>query len=242
MIVLKLGGSVITEKDRPETVDGEALDTAAKSIGDAEDALVVVHGGGSFGHHHAERHDVTETNGTHDGEAIAAIHDAMCRLNDEVLAALRDAGTSPIGVHPLAVGHRDERGALRLPTAHLEVMIQEGFLPVIHGDLIAHVGAGATVLSGDEIVVSVAESLDADRVGLCSDVPGVLDTDGSVIESIDSYDEVAPVLGESESTDVTGGMAAKIRALTGLSAPANVFDLDGLAPFLSGKYPGTTVR
>lgn len=242
MIVLKLGGSVITEKNRPETVDAEALETAARSIGEAEDALVLVHGGGSFGHHHAERHGVTETDGTHNGDAIAAIHDAMCRLNDQVLAALRDAGTSPIGVHPLSVGYRNETGALRLPTAQLKVMLREGFLPVLHGDLIAHVGAGATVLSGDEIVVSVAESLDADRVGLCSDVPGVLDPDGSVIESIESYDEVAAVLGESGSTDVTGGMAAKIRALTGLSAPANVFGLDGMGPFLSGEYPGTTVR
>lgn len=242
MIVLKLGGSVITEKDRPETVDEEALETAAKSIGEAKESLVLVHGGGSFGHHHAERHGVTETDGTYDGEAIAAIHDAMRRLNDQVLAALRDSGTSPIGVHPLAVGHRDETGTLTLPTAQLGVMIREGFLPVVHGDLIAHAGAGATVLSGDEIVVRVAESLDADRVGLCSDVPGVLDPDGSVIESIGSYDEVSAMLGRSGATDVTGGMAAKIRALTELEAPANVFGLDALAAFLSGERPGTTVQ
>lgn len=242
MIVLKLGGSVITKKDRPETVDAEALKTAAQAIGEAQGGLVVVHGGGSFGHHHAERYGVSETNGTHDGEAIAAIHDAMRRLNDHVLAALRDAGTSPIGIHPFAAGYRDETGELTFPMAHIEVMIREGFLPVLHGDLIAHVGAGATVLSGDEIVVTVAEALGADHVGLCSDVPGVLDPDGSVIESIDSYDEVAPVLGTSGSTDVTGGMAAKVQALAGLSAPASVFDLDGLAAFLAGERPGTTVR
>lgn len=242
MIVLKLGGSVVTAKDQPETVDEEALTTAARHIGAAEEALVLVHGGGSFGHHHADRYGVTETDGTHGGDAIAAIHDAMCRLNDQVLSALRDAGTSPIGVHPLTAGYRDETGTLTLPTDHLGVMIREGFLPVLHGDLIAHVGAGATVLSGDEIVVTVAESLGADRVGLCSDVPGVLDPDGSVIESIGSYNEVASVLGKSESTDVTGGMAAKIRALAELSAPANVFGLDGLDAFLSGERPGTTVR
>lgn len=242
MIVLKLGGSVLTDKDHPETVDEESLETAATSIGDVDEALVLVHGGGSFGHYHAERHGVSQTKSTHDPDAIAAIHGAMRRLNDEVLAALREVGTAPIPIHPLGLGHRDDTGDLGLPTTHLRVMLREGFVPVLHGDLVAHAGAGATVLSGDEIVVTIADSLGADRVGLCADVPGVLDGNGNVIESIDSYDAVAELLGESDATDVTGGMAAKIRALAELSAPASVFGLGGLGAFLSGDRPGTTVR
>ncbi|MFW6045379.1 MAG: acetylglutamate kinase, partial [Natronomonas sp.] len=56
--VLKLGGSVITDKTEPETVDHSSLRTAAVAIGTTDD-LVVVHGGGSFGHHHAAAHGVT---------------------------------------------------------------------------------------------------------------------------------------------------------------------------------------
>lgn len=242
MIVLKLGGSVITEKGEPETLNSDALQRAATAIAEAQESLVVVHGGGSFGHYHAERQAVTETEGTHEAEAIAAIHGAMSKLNREVLSALREAGVVPIPIPPLAVAHRDSAGTLRLPTSHIEVMLGEGFTPVLHGDLIVHVGEGTTVLSGDDIVVRLAESLQADRVGLCSDVPGILDRDGSVVEEIETYDEVADVLGESESTDVTGGMAAKIRALATLSAPANVFGLSELGAFLAGERPGTTVR
>ncbi|MFB6188703.1 MAG: acetylglutamate kinase, partial [Halapricum sp.] len=54
--VLKLGGSVVTEKSEPETVDRAALDVVADDIADAvatdgserQSDLVVVHGGGSF--------------------------------------------------------------------------------------------------------------------------------------------------------------------------------------------------
>ncbi|MFW6435247.1 MAG: acetylglutamate kinase, partial [Halovenus sp.] len=67
--VLKLGGSVITDKDRPETADRDALETAAAAIGEflgGDERLVVVHGGGSFGHPHAARIGVSSTDGSRD--------------------------------------------------------------------------------------------------------------------------------------------------------------------------------
>jgi isopentenyl phosphate kinase len=103
------------------------------------------------------------------------------------------------------------------------------------------VGEGGAVLRGDEVVVTVAATLDAARVGLCSTVPGVLDDDGSVVERIESYDQVASVLGGSDATDVSGGMAGKIRQLLELDAPASVFDLDGLEPFFASGKAGTVV-
>ena len=244
--VLKLGGSVVTRKDDPETVDRDALDAAARAVGDggtaADGDLVVVHGGGSFGHHHAAAHDVTDAAGTHDVMAVAAIHGAMCTLNDAVVGALREAGVPAVPVHPLSLGRRDDEGRLALPAAGVETMLGEGITPVLHGDLVPHNREGFTVLSGDEIVVSLARSLGADRVGLCSTVPGVLDADGAVVDEIDSIESVADVLGESEATDVTGGMAGKVRALLELPVPASIFDLDSLGPFLAGGSPGTTVR
>jgi isopentenyl phosphate kinase len=118
-------------------------------------------------------------------------------------------------------------------------MLAESFVPVLHGDVVATANEGVTVLSGDEVVARVARDLDADRVGLCSTVPGVLDADDRVVERVSSLDDVA--LGESAATDVTGGMAGKVRALLALDAPAHVFDLDGLSAFLAGEAPGTVV-
>jgi isopentenyl phosphate kinase len=238
--VLKLGGSVVTEKDVPRTVDEAALETAAAALADREE-LVVVHGGGSFGHHHADRHGVTTTEGTHDPAAIGDIHGAMTRLNATVVEVLADAGVPALPVHPMSVGYRDADGTLTFPTGQVRAMLSEGFVPVLHGDGVLHAGRGATVLSGDEIVVRLAEALDADRVGVCSAVPGVYDGDGSVIDAISSIEEVADALDASEATDVSGGMAGKVRALLKLEAPAHVFDLDSLEPFLDGQSQGTRI-
>lgn len=256
--VLKLGGSVLTRKDVPESVDADALARAADAIAGAlggsiegPDRLVVVHGGGSFGHHHADRHGVSATAGSRDAAALSEIHGAMGELNDAVLAALHELDVEALPVRPLSVAYRDdtddrsrtdsETARLHLSTASVEAMLAEGFVPVLHGDVVAHEGRGGTVLSGDEIVVSLARSLGADRVGVCSTVPGVLGADGTVVDRIDSLSSVAEALGDSDATDVTGGMAGKVRALLAVPTPAHVFGLADLSAFLAGEAPGTLV-
>jgi len=240
--VLKLGGSVVTEKDRPETLDGPALDAAADAIAAADvDDLVLVHGGGSFGHHHAEAHGLSTTAGSHDVAAVTDVHGAMTALNDLVLSRLHERGLPAVPVHPFSLASRDDEGDLALPTEGVATLLGEGFLPVLHGDVVAHGGEGVTILSGDEVVVELAEGLGADRVGLCSGVPGVLDGEGAVVARIDDVGDVAAALGDSDATDVTGGMAGKVRALLALDAPARIFGADDLAAFLAGEKPGTLV-
>jgi isopentenyl phosphate kinase len=264
--IVKLGGSVITEKDHPETLDGPALDDAIDAITDALAAgeisdLVVVHGAGSFGHHHASNHGVSKTEGSGSSDdagragngagcadeemssatAVVEIHGAMKTLNQFVLARFHDRDVPAVPVHPFSAASRDRDADLTLPTTHVETMLGEGFVPVLHGDVVAHEGEGVTILSGDEVVTSVAEGIDADRVGFCSTVPGVLDDADEVISEIRSYDEVAAYLGESDATDVTGGMAGKVRTLLDLGAPASIFGPDELRAFLAGDDPGTKI-
>ncbi|MFW5938031.1 MAG: isopentenyl phosphate kinase [Halanaeroarchaeum sp.] len=240
--VLKLGGSVVTDKNDRETVDVTALKRATAAIAEASvEDLVVVHGGGSFGHPNAADRNVSLETGTHDAADVRAIHQAMGRLVRRVTEELGAAGVPAVPVRPLSAGYRSEDGAVELATEAVATMLEEGFVPVLHGDVIASEGEGATIVSGDELVVSLASSLDADRVGLCSTVPGVLDDDGAVVPVIEAYDDVAAALGGSDSTDVTGGMAGKIRALLDADVPAAVFGLEKLSAFLAGEEAGTRV-
>ena len=251
--VLKLGGSVITEKGDRETLDGRALDALADALADAAgtgDAtadpdgadLVLVHGAGSFGHHYADEHGASVESGVRDARAVMDIHGAMQTLDAFVLSRLHERGVPALPVHPLSVGHRDEGGSLTLPLGQAATMLEEGFVPVLHGDGVAHAGEGVTILSGDEIVARLAADLDADRVGMVSTVPGVLDADGDVVPEIRSFEEVSDVLGGSDDTDVTGGMAGKVRALLDLDAPSHVFGADDLPAFLAGDSPGTRIH
>jgi isopentenyl phosphate kinase len=240
--VLKLGGSVITDKDREGALDEDGLDDATAAVAGASDDLVLVHGGGSFAHPVADAHGVTDTDGTRDAAAVTEIHAAMTDLSGAVVRALQARDVPAVPVRTLSVASRDREGGLSLPGTAVERLLGEGFLPVVHADPVVHEGAGATILSGDEIVVSLARSLGAERVGLCSTVPGVLDPDGAVIDRIDAWAEAAEALGESDATDVTGGMAGKVRTLLALDVPAHVFGPEGLRAFLRGERPGTEIR
>ena len=242
-IVLKLGGSVITDKDAPETVDDDALSAAIDAVAAADpDRLVLVHGGGSFGHVAAADRGLSSETGSRDAADVWAVHDAMRRLNDAVLRRLHGAGIAALPVHPLSVAARRDGDALSLPVDSSATLLREGFVPVLHGDVVSHAGAGATIVSGDELVTHLAAGLDADRVGLCSTVSGVYDGEGEVIPRISDMASVVDVLGEADSTDVTGGMAAKVRTLLDLDAPAHVFGPESLSAFLAGESAGTLIE
>lgn len=240
-LVVKLGGSVVTKKDEPETVDQAALADAADALAEFDGQLVVVHGGGSFGHHHAAEHGVSTTTGTHDASAAVIIHAAMAELNHLVVNALQSRDVPAVPIHPLSAASRTSEPALSLATSPVIRMLNEGFVPVLHGDVVAHEGDGVTVLSGDELVVELAPAIGADRVGVCSTVPGVLDGEDAVIDRIESFEDVSSLLGESDVTDVTGGMAGKVRALLELDVPAQIFGPDAIETFVAGGSPGTTV-
>jgi isopentenyl phosphate kinase len=62
-----------------------------------------------------------------------------------------------------------------------------------------------------------------------------------VIPEIRTFEEVSDALGGSEDTDVTGGMAGKVRTLLALDAPATVFGPEALSAFLAGEAVGTRV-
>jgi isopentenyl phosphate kinase len=171
---------------------------------------------------------------------VLDVHYAMQQLNSRVVGALRAYEVPAVPVHPFSLCHRSADGTLAFPAGGVEALVDEGFAPVFHGDGVPQAGEGITILSGDEVIVELSRSLSADRVGLCSTVDGVL-RDGDVIDRIDDFEEVADVLGGADATDVTGGMAGKVRRLLDLSAPASVFGPEDLAAFVDGHDVGTLV-
>lgn len=239
--ILKLGGSVITHKDQPESINQSALETAARAVSESTEDLVIIHGGGSFGHHAATKHNVSKTRGTTNAASIRAIHSAMKQLNHAVIESLAVRDVPAIPVHAFPISCRDESDNLTVTTQSIETLLHEGFIPVTHGDVASHLGKGATILSGDELVVHIASTLHADRVGLCSAVPGVLDENDTVIEQIQSYTAVKGLFDSTEAPDVTGGMAGKVQELLTLSTSSHIFGLEDLDLFLSGEEPGTRI-
>lgn len=231
--VLKIGGSVLTEKSAEETLSEDFDDILGTVAAADRDDLILVHGAGSFGHPHAARYELEE--GGHEG--AYETHAAVVRLNRRVVGALNDRDADALPVHPLSCAWRD--GALGFETLPTQTLRKEGFLPVLHGDVIADSGNGVSVLSGDEIAVELA-ALRGVEVGMCTSAGGVLDEEGNRLERVSSVEEITE-LGD-EGADVTGGIRGKVESLLSLPSGGRVFGADELEEYLDGEAVGTLVR
>jgi len=118
-------------------------------------------------------------------------------------------------------------------------------VPVIHGDVVMDLSRGACIVSGDQLVRYLAVALKISRVGLATDVPGVLDGD-VVVPAITRKTVPNLQIGSSRHTDVTGGMRGKIDELLGLADAgirSDIFHVSRIPDFLDGSgHGGTSVR
>jgi isopentenyl phosphate kinase len=133
---------------------------------------------------------------------------------------------------------------------NIKLMLEKGFVPVLHGDVVMDLELGACVLSGDQIVPYLAKELKITRLGLVSAEDGVLDNDGKTVPEITpkTFERFKRYIRGSESTDVTGGMLGKVQELLELSKTScitsyifNAGKEDNIHRFLNGESIGTRI-
>lgn len=243
-LLIKVGGSVLTEKSRQGAADSRAIEAIAGDIAAfADTPLCLVHGAGSFGHPEAHRFGLALGADRGNREGIALTHHAVSRLNQMMVTALRDAGADAIGIHPLAGSWARAGRLVSLETRPLQHLMDLGIIPVLHGDVVMDEAQGACIISGDQIVRYLGEHLHFTRIGLATDVPGVLSCEGRVVGEIRGEPGEEIRAGTSGHTDVTGGMKGKITELLELAShgiPSEIFHASRLPDFLHGRPHGGT--
>ena len=230
LIILKLGGSVITRKDEnsPE-INREILNRIAKEIAEAMSKrnfrLIIVHGAGAFGHVPAREYGLDKgVIGERQLQGFSITHQSMERLNYDVVEVLKTYGINAISFQPSAVGILKSAKLVYFPVRVIKELIKLDMVPVCYGDVLVDEDTGINILSGDHLVPYLARKLNADRVVIATDVDGVYDKnpkknkDAKLIrkinrENIDTISEI----GTSDSVDVTGGMKRKLDELLELT-------------------------
>ncbi|NMJ77083.1 acetylglutamate kinase [Nanohaloarchaea archaeon] len=230
--VLKIGGSVLTDKGKKKTLSQD-FDSILENLEEHGNG-VLVHGAGSYGHPQAEKHGVKQ--GSYQG--VLEVHRSISELNTEVMEKLSEIGLKPVPVHTSSIAYRNPETQLHLDK--LSGILDEGFTPVLHGDIAPHKDKGFTIISGDEIVAKVEKQYSTGKAGFCSSVKGVLDDQGEVLDDINSMEEFTDK--GMETTDVTGGMKGKVKQQIDEGVKARIFGKDDLEDFLEDRHPGTLVN
>ena len=81
VVLIKLGGSVVTHKERPMTINKIAIDRIFKSLLSIKVPIILVHGGGSFGHYWSIKYDMHSKPDRYPSDGIAVVHESMISLN-----------------------------------------------------------------------------------------------------------------------------------------------------------------
>lgn len=247
--VIKIGGSVLTDKSKERTLKSREIERIAKEIACAGvKDLVIVHGAGSFGHPQAKRFEL-------DGPGKCSYytvitHEIVKELNRIFTEKLVESGFPVMPVHPLSCTISIEGRVKKMMTDQIRLMLKNEIVPVIHGDVVMDKVWGRAILSGDQIVTYIARCLNAERVGIGTDVDGIMDDEG-VIDVITpkTFCDMKKLLKGSRDIDVTGGMLSKVNELIKLAEegiPSHIFNASRkglIMNFLSGERNfGTIIR
>jgi isopentenyl phosphate kinase len=218
MKILKLGGSVVTRKDKTMTPNLENIHRLSREIGNTDAELVLIHGGGSYGHPLAKKYDIVQGHkGFEQLIGFSETHQAMLKLNGLIVENLLNAGQPGISMSPNSFIITDGGRIKKINTSLIERYLDLGMLPVLFGDTVLDKSLEFTILSGDQLAVKLAESLRADKIIFGIDVEGIYTTDPKITRgarlieeiSIEELREEAEISG-TQTTDVTGGMKGKI--------------------------------
>ncbi len=258
LIFLKLGGSLITDKTRPYAVRLEKLEALVKEIDaalsrDGDLRLLLGHGSGSFGHFAVKEHLLGRANpfaANGDGSTRIAywrgyseVRYRAAELNRYVMDAMRAASIPAVSLQPSAMVTARDGSVSKWDLTSLKAALDTSLVPVIYGDIVFDAVLGGTVLSTESLMIHLVPHLQPQRIllmgiedGVWADYPDRQHR----IERITpgSYAEIAPKVGASHGTDVTGGMRAKVEEMLALVARVPGLTIQ----ILSGEEPGNLMR
>lgn len=221
LVLLKLGGSLITDKASPRTLRRSTLDRLASEIASALQQrpslrLVIGHGAGSFAHVSAKKHSTRQGVSTPDQwRGFAEVWQDAATLDRMVIEALLGAGLPAIALPPSASVTSRNGMIVRWDLGPLKAAIQAGLLPVIYGDVIFDLQRGGTILSTEDLFAHLAGQLQPRRMLLAGIEPGVWEDYPKRVQVIpkitpENHRDILPALSGSSATDVTGGMESKV--------------------------------
>jgi isopentenyl phosphate kinase len=238
MLLVKLGGSVITDKMNYKVLREEVLSRLAGEIAGAGETTVVVHGAGSFGHVIAAQHRIQD--GFRDASQLMASSQVMedVRVLDlAVTSALVRAGVPAVSLPPSALVRLSDGKLESLDVDVFRRYLELGIAPVTFGDVALDLKRGFGICSGDQLMEVLARELTPRRIIFCSDVDGVYTCDPRSDPSARMLEVVDKATLDSlprtrHCADVTGSIFGKIETMLRIASHG------GGSMVINGLVPG----
>lgn len=261
-VVIKFGGELVEKEHVLRNLLKQAI--TLKNFGAR---VVLIHGGGKQIDSELEKAGIEpkKIDGRRDTDfpTLDVTHRCLNELNRQIVNYFHEEG-SRLGANVAAVGlgGNDNRLITAVPfkdgsdtrtgriesvdTVKLAHLADQNTVPILHPICAGKDGACFNV-NADDVAAAIAVALNAKRLILCSNIPGVLDKNKNKISEI-TTDRVAGLIADET---IKGGMIPKINAAAEVADNPNVGGvviLDGANPkaiadeLLTENGAGTLIR
>lgn len=229
LIFLKLGGSLITDKDQAHTARPDIIHRLADEIkesiqNDPKLLLLLAHGSGSFGHVPAKKY------GTRDGVTTSSQWHGFLEvwreargLNQILLDIFSEHKLPVISFPPSAMVTAKNKNVEKWNIDPIQSALSANLIPIIFGDVVFDLEIGASIFSTEELFLPLADFLQPQKILLAGIEEGVWQDYPNCQQMVREITHDSDILktmqiGPSRSIDVTGGMLEKVNLMQQLTS------------------------
>lgn len=223
IVILKLGGSLITDKTTPYTPHIDIIHNLALQIKQALDEdphlqLIIGNGSGSFAHYPASEYAMVEGIKSEEQKmGFCLVQDAAAQLNRIIVSHLLKAGVRAVSVNPSSMMVSKNGEIKEFFTKPFFGYLENGLTPVFYGDIVFDTKKGSAIFSTEKLINKFALELKNHKMPVSKIiqngvVEGVLDKEKKVIPHIsaNNFKHLKKSLYAADGFDVTGGMMHKL--------------------------------
>ena len=224
IILLKLGGSLLTNKNKPFSIRENVVRNAVQQIIEANDKLILIHGGGSFGHPLAKKYKISKGHDTSIDNQIlglAETHEAMNKLNTYIINRFLEKKSPAIPMQASTIFIKDSHRISTQSIDIIEAALNLGVIPVLYGDIILDKHGSFSIISGDRIILELCRNL---KKYIVSKVIFAIEKDGIYVKDNKENAKLILKLNHKEldhiylaeldqKIDVTGGIKGKLKSI-----------------------------
>jgi isopentenyl phosphate kinase len=220
--LLKLGGSVITDKNTPYSPNTKTITNIAKILKQFDGPLIISHGSGSFGHTSATLYGGKKGYTTTEG--IAKLSFDASWINHIVMDTFIREHLPALSLRPMSMIKTSGGIVVQHNFEVIEELLNQNLIPVVFGDVIIDTEWKTTIYSGEKVLSEISTFLlsknySIEKIIQLGNTEGFYDSNKKTIEKITptSWKSIKKHVFETTTPDVTGGIIHKVEEALALT-------------------------
>ena len=224
MFVIKIGGSVITDKAKQNSFKKDVIENLAKQIKKSKKEIILVHGAGSYGHILAKKYNLNQGyKNKNQLYGFSLTHAMVQSLNSLVLSSLHENGIPAVSISPHNIlklrNHKLSSFNQNIFNDYLKI----GIIPVTYGDVALDEKLGFSICSGDLLMQILSSFFLPEKVIFIIDEDGLYTSNPKIDKKAEFIDSTTIeklkrlTVSADKHDDVTGGMSGKIKTIQNIA-------------------------